>query len=146
MKVRRAQYDDIPVMLAYMIDYHETSNLSHITFVRQDAAKVLDYWVGHRECHPLVAFDDGGKLIGILCAMLEPYFFNKKHFYATDLQFISKGAGMQLLAEFKRWAKIMGAESIVMAVSSGDARADTFLELSGLEKTGNMYVLRLKST
>jgi hypothetical protein len=146
MNVRRARYDDMPAMLDYMKEYHKTSNLSNIPFIRADAAKILDYCIGHKECQPLIAVDDEGTLHGILCGMLEPYFFNKKMYYATDLQFMSKGAGMQLLAEFKRWANSMGAETIMMAVSSGDARADAFLELSGLEQAGNMYVLHLKSS
>ena len=142
MIVRRARYDDMNAILDLMQDYHPTSNMSSIPFVRHDAAKVLDYMIGNRSCLPLAAFDSEGVLNGILLVELNPYFFNKKHYFATETAFISNGAGMQLLAAFKKWFKTTDADQIIMAVSSGDPRADQFLELSGLEKTGSMYVLR----
>jgi hypothetical protein len=143
MKVRRGGYKDIGEVVSFMQEYHADSNLADIPFVRKDAAKTVEYFIASKYACPLVAENDEGELIGILFASLEPYFFNSKYKYATDLQFISKGAGIQLLAEFKRWARQQGAERIVMGVSSGDARADAFLELSGSEKIGNMYVIRI---
>jgi hypothetical protein len=141
MIVRRAKYEDLGAMLDALEEYHPTSNHADIPFVRKDAVKILDHYIGDRTCYPIVAFDDDGTLNGMLCAELVPFFFNKKHYFATDLLFISNGAGMQLLAELKKWVKVMDADKIMIAVSSGDPRADAFLELSGLEKTGNMYVL-----
>lgn len=146
MAVRRAGYEDTQEIVSFMQEYHAESNLADIPFVRKDAAAVCAYFMVHKSCCPLVAHNDRGELTGILFASLEPYFFNSKYKYATDLQFISKGAGMQLLAEFRRWAKSVGAERIIVGVSSGDSRADAFLELSGSEKIGNMYVLRIESS
>jgi len=141
MKVRRARISDMAAIVDYMAAYHPTSNLSSVPFVRKDVVKVVEYHITHRDTNPLVAFSEEGVLIGMLFAELVPYFFNSKYYFASDLQFISDGAGMHLLREFKEWAKSVGAHQIIMGVSSGDPRADSFLELSGLEKTGNMYVL-----
>lgn len=141
MKVRRARLSDMAAIINYMAAYHTTSNLASVPFVRKDAVKVVEYHVTHKDTNPLVAFTEEGVLIGLLFAELVPYFFNRKYMFASDLQFISDGAGMQLMRAFKEWAKSMGAHQIIMGVSSGNSRADSFLELSGLEKTGNMYVL-----
>ena len=143
MDVRRARISDMAAIINFMVDYHATSNLKSVPFVRQDAVKVVEYHITHRDTNPLVAFDEEGVLIGMLFAELVPFFFNRKYYFASDLQFLSNGAGMQLMRAFKAWAKDMGAHQIIMGVSSGDPRADTFLELSGLEQTGNMYVLHL---
>ena len=142
MQVRRAVYADMKGVVDFLAGYHKTSNLSDIPFVRTDVAKVLDYCISRKDCLPLVAINDDEEVIGILCVELVPFFFNSKQSYITDLMFISKGAGIQLLNEMKQWAEAVDANRILMAVSSGDHRADAFLELSGLEKTGNMYVLR----
>ena len=142
MQVRRAVYADIKKVVAFLEEYHRSSNMADIPFVHSDVVKVLDYCIGRKDCLPLVALDDDGEIIGILCVELVPFFFNSKRSYITDLMFISKGAGIQLLNELKKWAEAVRADKIIMAVSSGNHRADAFLELSGLEKTGNMYVLR----
>jgi hypothetical protein len=141
MKVRRAKYDDIRAMIDFMEAYHKTSNLKDIPFVRKDVARVLDHSIGRRDCLPLVALNDDDTVNGVLCVEVVPFFFNRKHYYVTDIMFISNGAGMPLLKKLKEWASSVGADKVIMAVSSGDPRADAFLELSGLEKTGNMYVL-----
>ena len=141
MDVRRARISDMQNIVDFMAAYHPTSNLASVPFVRKDAVKVVEYHITHRDTNPLLAFSDEGGLIGMLFAELVPYFFNSKYYFASDLQFISKGAGMQLMQAFKEWAEGIGAHQIIMGVSSGDPRADAFLELSGLEKTGNMYVL-----
>ena len=146
MKVRGATYNDIPELLVFMETYHKDSIFSEVPFIRKDTAKVIDYYIASKNCYPIVAVNKEGVICGLLFVSLEPFFFNRKNYYASDLQFISNGAGMQLLGEFKRWSIGMGAERIIMGVSSGDPRADAFLELSGLEKTGNMYVLRNKSS
>jgi hypothetical protein len=141
MQVRRAVFADINQLVNFLYEYHKTSNLSDIPFVRKDVVKVLEYAISRRDCLPLVAVNDEGEIKGVLCVELVPFFFNSSRKYITDLMFISKGAGMQLLREMIKWADSVGASRIIMAVSSGDPRADAFLELSGLEKTGNMYVL-----
>ena len=74
--------------------------------------------------------------------MVEPFFFNKKYSYATDLMFFATGGGVQLWRRFVDWAWEMGAQRILMGVSSGDARACQLLEALGMENTGGMYVIR----
>ena len=141
MKVRRGTYNDIAEIVQVKEDYHPNSNLHDIPFVRKDAVKIVQYYLAASECCPLVVEDDEGQISGLLFASVEPFFFNKAARYATDLMFISNGYGMALLNAFKEWAHEVGVDRIMMGVSSGDVRADTFLELAGFKKTGGMYVI-----
>lgn len=141
MIIRRARYDDMQLMADFMEEYHKECNLSDIPFDRRDVVKTLDYFISNRNCNPLVAFK-GGAVKGLLLAELAPFFFNSKNTYITDTAFIAKGAGMQLLRKLKEWQEKTQANRIIIGVSSGEPRADQFLELSGFEKTGSMYVFR----
>jgi hypothetical protein len=132
-------------ILDYMKDYHKDSNMSNIHFDRLSASKIIEYYITHRDSLPLVALEDE-KIIGLLFGSLEPYFFNQKKSYATDLLFFSKGAGPQLWKKFVEWAFSVGADRIIMGVSSGDERAGQLLEALGMNATGGMYELCEKSS
>lgn len=140
MEIRRARHEDIRLILDYMEDYHRKSNLSEIKFDRDSARKIVQYYIEHRDSYPLIA-TDGEKLGGLLFGSLEPFFFNRKKSYATDLMFFSEGYGPKLWKKFRDWAWEVGAERIIMGVSSGDERAGQLLEALGMNKTGGMYVL-----
>lgn len=141
MEVRRATIHDVKAILDYVTEYHEDSNLSDIPIDRVSLLRVVEHFIQHRDSLPLIA-EAEGKIHGVLFGSLEPYFFNSKRMYATDLMFFSKGAGPQLWREFKDWAFATGADRILMGVSSGDDRACQLLEVLGMEPTGGMYVLR----
>lgn len=138
--VRPAVHDDTADLLDFLEKYHkESSNLSDIPFVRKDCAQVLTAFMSSRDCYAKVAVRDD-KITGLLFASLEPFFFNKRAAWASDLLFISNGGGAQLLKDFKCWATAAGAHKIITGVSSGDERADQLIETLGFEKTGGMYV------
>lgn len=132
---------DMREMVDYMEEYHRDSNLNDIKFDRASTVKVLEYYILSTDSLALLSFHND-KINGMLIASLEPFFFNKRETYATDLFFISNGAGPRLWKKFKEWAFASGAKRIVMGVSSGDARAGQLLEALGMETTGGMYVLR----
>jgi len=141
MEVRRATVSDMALMVDYISEYHKDSNLSDIPLERRTLVKVLEHYIGAKDCTALIAVD-GDKMHGILVGGLEPFFFNSKRAYATDVMFMSKGGGPQLWRKFKEWAFAMGADRMIMGVSSGDPRACQLLEALGMESTGGMYVLR----
>lgn len=145
MEVRRARHEDIGKILDYMEEYHKDSNLSDVPFDRASCYKIVEHYIQHRDSYPLVAID-GESIGGVLFGSLEPFFFNKKKSYATDLMFFSKGHGPQLWKKFKEWAFTMGADRIIMGVSSGDERAGQLLEALGMNQTGGMYVLCKESS
>ena len=139
--VRRVRLDDMPKLLEYMEEYHKTSNLSDVPIDRKSLVKVIEYHSQRRDTIALIA-EHEDKIIGVLLGSLEPYFFNAKRFFATDLLFFSQGAGPQLWRKFRDWAFECGADRIMMGVSSGDERACQLLDVLGMESTGGMYVLR----
>jgi hypothetical protein len=142
MEVRRANHNDIAGILDLLQDYHSTSNVSNVKFVRQDCAKVCDAFISAPDCFTEVCVNDDGELLGLLFGSLQPHFINRRASWASDLFFIANGGGNILLRRFKEWAVNNGAERIVMGVSSGDSRADALIELSGFDRTGGMYVFR----
>lgn len=141
MLVREAQYTDIKNILDFLESYHKDSNLADIPFDRQSVLKVAEYVMGAKDAIALVAYNDDA-LVGVLFGTLEPFFFNKKRSYATDILFIGHGAGVPMWRKFKEWAFFHGAERLMMGVSSGDQRAGQLLEALGMNNTGGMYVLR----
>lgn len=141
MEIRRARHEDMGPIIDYMETYHTKSNLSDVKFDRQSCVKIVDYYISHKDSLPLVAVKDG-KIDGLLFGSLEPFFFNRKKTYATDLMFISGGYGRGLWLKFKDWAFESGADRILMGVSSGDDRAGHLLEALGMKQLGGMYELR----
>jgi len=142
MLVRRALPRDLKALLDYMEEKHPASSVSEIPFDRPSTARMLNNVILSREHHPLIAFNDSKEVVGILIGAIEPYFFNQKRYYVTDLFFISDGGGVKLWREFKKWAFSTRADKIIMGVSSGEERAGKLLEILGMENTGGMYVLR----
>jgi hypothetical protein len=132
-------------MLIAMKAYHAESNQVDVPFDRKSCFQVVQYYIEHRDSLPLIAIDEMG-VHGILLGSLEPYFFNSKRCYGTDLFFFSKGYGPKLWRLFKEWAFANGADKIIMGVSSEDARAGHLLEALGMTNTGGMYVLRQESS
>lgn len=145
MEVRRATNADMKEMVDYLEEYHKTSNVSDIPFNRTSLVKVLDYYIVAGDSIGLIA-KENDTILGLLFGSLEPFFFNSKKSYATDLLYIANGAGPQLWKAFKKWAFGVGADRIIMGVSSGDDRACHLLEIMGMESTGGMYVLRQESS
>jgi hypothetical protein len=145
VEIRRAGLDDMKLMLDYMVEYHKESNMSNIPVSRISLVKIIEHYIAHKDCCPLIA-TDGDTIHGVLFGSLEPYFFNAGKNYATDLMFFSKGYGPQLWRKFKDWAFAVGADRIIMGVSSGDERAGQLLEALGMKQTGGMYVIHQESS
>lgn len=136
---------DLGKIIDFMEAYHPESNMSDIPFDRQSCVKITEYFILNKTYQPLIAVDEG-RIQGLLFGSLEPFFFNKKRSYATDLMFISKGAGPQLWHKFRDWAFGSGADRILMGVSSGEERACRLLEALGMTNTGGLYVLHRQSS
>jgi hypothetical protein len=145
VEVRRVRHGDIPQLMRFIQDYHISSNLSDIPFDKKSMTKIIDYYRQARDSVALIAVKDG-RITGLLFGSIEPFFFNQKRSYATDLMFFAKAGGVQLWRHFVDWAWSMGASRVMMGVSSGDDRADQLFDVLGMEQTGGMYVLRQESS
>lgn len=145
MELKQAGISDIQGIVRYMEEYHSTSNLSDVPFDKKSSTKIVEHYIKARDCCAFIT-TDGDDVTGLLFGSLEPFFFNQKKTYATDLMFFAKGHGSDLWKMFKAWAFARGADRIIMGVSSGSERADNLLDVLGMTKTGGMYVLRQKSS
>lgn len=141
MEIRRAGVSDIPGIIRFMENYHPSSNLSDVPIDKPSLSKIVEWYVTHRDCYPVIVADDQ-EVHGILFGSLEPYFFNRKRSYGTDMIFAANRDGDKLWKKFKQWAFANGADRIIMGVSSGVERSDRLLEVLGMTKTGGMYVIR----
>jgi len=142
MAVRRALPRDLKHVLDYMEEQHAKSHLAHIKFDRPSTARMINHVLLSQDHCPMIAHNDNKEVVGLLIGTLEPYFFNQRKYYATDLLFISQGQGPQLWRAFRDWAFATKAVEIIMGISSGQERAGQLLEVLGMENTGGMYVLR----
>ena len=145
MEVRRANTGDMAQLMDFLEKYHYDSNLADVPLDRTSLVKVLEYYIGSKDSIALVSVQDD-ELKGVLLGSLEPFFFNRKKSYATDLLFISDGGGPALWRKFVEWAKFRGAVRVMMGISSGNNRAGALLEHLGMKHTGGMYVLRCESS
>ena len=141
-QIREATVNDMKELLDFMTKYHEKSNMGDVPIDRPSLVKLVEYYIAARDSLALAAFDQDGTVHGVLFGSLEPFFFNPKKFYGTDLFFFAKGSGPALWKRFIAWAFGAGADRVIMGVSSGDERADQLLEVLGMNKTGGMYELR----
>lgn len=143
MEIRNATFEDLRAIVDFAEKYHQTSDMKGIDFVRMDFLKVIEHYMQARDCFSQVAVGKDDEIVGMLFGTLNPFMFNRKAKWASDLFFISNGAGPALLRRFKEWAEYCGADRVVMGVSSGDPRADRVIELSGFTQTGGMWVCHL---
>lgn len=139
MATRLATYTDTSAILKLLEDYHsEASNLKDIPFDRQTMVKAIDYYINMPK-HACFVYEKGGKIDGVLMASIEPFMFNSKRKWATDLLNVANSGGAWLMKRFIEWAKMHKADRIFMGVSTGNPRSDSLYEAMGLERTGGMY-------
>lgn len=144
MEVRRANHEDVKDILDYLEEYHKTSNMSDIKFIRRYAARFVDQAISVHGIAVFISRLDDDTMVGILVGELVPYFFNPERVYATDSFFVSSGGGDILIRQFRKWAFSQGADRIISAVTSGEPRADSLFRLMKFEQTGGTYVFRRK--
>lgn len=143
--VRRASHSDTTNIVEYLEDYHNTkSNLSDIPFDRRSMSEALDYYVGMPKHVVFIYEDDAKQLRGILMGSLDPFVFNRKRNWASDLIFIADAGGAWLMKRFISWAKLYKVDRIMAGVSSGDNNTDELYTALGFTRVGGMYSLEVK--
>ena len=141
--IRVATHVDIPNIVTFLKKYHENgSNLSDIPFCKDTMFSSVSYYIAtSRHVVFLNKVDD--EITGVLMASVEPFMFNAKRRWATDLVFVADKGGAWLLKRFISWAKAQKVDRIFMAVSTGLSIADRLYQSVGMTRTGGMYVMNL---
>ena len=135
--VRAATPSDLDRLVELGWQAHAASNNKHLP-ISEDVWKQTIKAMMLRPWENLVLIADDGFLLGTLAEY--PYAAAK---YAIDVAFYAQGSGRSLLKQFREWAKRKGAVEMVIVNSFGQSRTDKFLQATGMQNVGGMYVLRL---
>ena len=143
--VRRATHLDTNSVVDFLEHYHKTeSNLTDIPFDKESMAEVVNYYVGMPK-HVVFMYEDDAKQVrGVLIGGLDPFAFNKKRYWASDLIFVANAGGAWLMKRFIAWSKLYKVDRIIAGVSSGAIDADELYTALGFTRVGGMYSLEVK--
>jgi hypothetical protein len=139
MTTRLATAQDSKQIVDFLEHYHVSgSNLSDIPFSRSSMFKVTEYYIGMPR-HVCFVHTSDGKITGVLMASIEPFMFNQKRFWATDLLNVAESGGAWLLKRFFAWAKMYKVDRIFMGVSTGNPLSNALYAHMGMEELGGMF-------
>lgn len=138
MTTRAARIEDVQHIVKYLEEYHYHSNLKDMPFDKRSMSSAVRYYIDTPK-HQAFVYTKDNKITGVLLGSIEPFMFNEKRSWATDLLFVADEGGLWLLKRFVAWAKQFGVDRIIMGISSGDDRAHRLYESVGLVYLGNMY-------
>lgn len=143
MSTRLATSADTQNIVKFLETYHaEESNLSDIPFDKGSMVKAIEYYIAMPK-HACFIYEEEGKLEGVLMASIEPFMFNAKRKWATDLINVANKGGAWLMKRFIEWAKMYKVDRIIMGISVKNPRTDGLYTAMGLEQTGGMYIMPL---
>ena len=145
MKAFRANYADINPLAKLCQRLHQTSSWKELEFNMTLVRKNLMEVVREPGMDVLAVKDDEGNYTGILLATVEQFFICKE-LYATDIHFMCEKGGIQLFAEFRRWAKEHNAKKIVMGIANDDpeGKVHAFYKMVGMRQVGDAWVYDLQ--
>lgn len=144
MATRVATHCDTKIIVEFLKKYHENgSNLSDIEFDKLSMTKALDYYIGMPKHIVFVYESKDNQITGVLMGSIEPFMFNEKRKWATDLLNIAEGGGAWLMKRFFAWASMHRVDRIIMGTSTEDSRTDILYTALGGLKLGGMYSFKV---
>jgi len=145
MKACAANYGDVAQLVKVCKAQHEKSSWQELEFNSILVKKNLVHMIRTDGMDALIVKDDDGTITGVLLATVDQFFVCKE-IYATDVHFMCNAGGIQLFAEFKRWAKAHRASKIIMGIANDDptGKIHAFYEMVGMRKLGDAWVMNLK--
>ncbi len=144
MSIRTATTNDTQKIVDFLQKYHEErSNLSDIPFDRRTMCNAIDYYIGMPK-HTVFVYTDGDAITGVLAGSIEPFMFNDKRKWATDLLNVADKGGVWLLKKFIEWAKMYKVDRIFMGISTGIGRTEGLYEAVGMERVGGFYMMKFE--
>jgi len=138
---RIATQNDVTTIVEFLRNYHENgSNLADIPFDKQSMRHAVEYYITFPK-HVCFIYEKNEQLRGVIMGSIEPFMFNEKRKWATDLLNVAQEGGPWLLRRFFEWAKSHRVDRIFMGVSTGNDRSNQLYEAMGMERLGGMYGL-----
>lgn len=147
MEASIANYGDIAQLVRVCKEQHNKSSWKKLDFNPVLVKRNLMNTVRTDGMDALIVKDEAGKIHGVLLATVDQFFMNKA-LYATDVHFMCDKGGIQLFAEFKRWALKHGAAKIIMGIANDDpdGRIHAFYKAVGMHPVGDAWVMDLDNT
>ncbi len=144
MKASVANYSHVAQLVKVCKEQHGKSAWAELEFNSTLVRKNLMNCVRTDGMDALMVKDGDGDITGVLLAMVDQFFVCKE-IYATDVHFMCDAGGIQLFAEFKRWAKEQGASKIIMGIANDDpsGRIHRFYSMMGMRRIGDAWVMNL---
>lgn len=155
MKIRFATFNDIPVCVDIGRHMHTLTRFAAYDFnaerVAQNLRAVIETGQNAHKTHCFfVAEDDAGQIIGALIGGVERHFFSDLlvasviHYDVLPDRRMS-GAGLKLLAAFRKWAENREVFELSVGINSGVEleKMDRYLKRLGFRQTGGNYALHL---
>ena len=137
---RKATHNDTKNIVDFLQRYHEDgSNLSDIPFDRGTMARAIDHYIAYPK-HVVFIHEKDGEIKGVLAASVEPFMFNAKRKWATDLLNVAEEGGLWLIKKFLKWAELYKVDRVFMGISTGIERSERLYEAVGLERVGGFYM------
>lgn len=143
MSTRVATHTDTQEVVRFLENYHKDSNMQDIPFDKMSMAQALDYYIGMPKHIVFVYENSEHEIDGVLMGGVEPFMFNKKRKWATDLVHVANSGGPWLMKRFFAWAKLHKVDRVIMGISTADSRTDELYKALGMEPLGGMYSLNL---
>lgn len=155
MKIRFATPDDVPAFVELGRRFHAMTRFASYTYNPERVAQQLHAVIGIGQnkngthCF-FVAEDSQGQPVGGIIGCVEQHFFSDR-FVASVIHYDvlpekrMGGAGLRLLAAFRKWAENRGAVELSAGVNSGVEleKMNRFLQRLGFLQTGGNYSLLL---
>lgn len=149
MTIRFANLDDIPSLVALGKRMHAITRFRTFAYNEDRVARALRQAIENRNgryaC--FIADDSGGRLVGVLLAVLEQHIFSDQWtasimHYDVLPESRMGGYGVRLLKAFEQWARNRKVIEMTFGINSGleTEKGGQFARKMGFEKVGENFV------
>jgi GNAT superfamily N-acetyltransferase len=150
IKVYRAQFNDIPVILPMLREFAQfalpSAAISLYPSTDEEAAVILGNFIGH---HAFLVAKDGAEIVGFIAGAVSPHIFNPRIrvltelFWWVDPKHRGTRAGLLLLESLKDWSKHF-ADVFIMTLESHSPVNPRTLEKRGFRHFETNYILEMR--
>ena len=144
MDIREAQHKDLDVIFEMAENFARESSLKDKVGFDGGAFRAwIETWFANPNASIFLLDENKG----FLAALLSPHFTNPSHVIAHEMAWwvkpeYRKGSGIALLSHFEKWAKEVGANSVIVSsiIEPETSRLDAFYKKQGYKVSEISYM------
>ncbi len=148
-RIREATENDIPRIIEMGRSFFDASGYSGIIEFNAETAKTAIETI-IIDNHAIILVAEGQeRLIGMLAAILHPFYFNINHLTGQELvwwiepEYRTGTAGIRLIKAIEQWAKSNGAKTFSMISLAVNRRVEQIYERRGYSPSENLFIKSL---